>query len=180
MEKKYIVGIDPGKNGAITVLTLDGNIFLKKVMPSIGKEFDSLEFSNFIYEYKDEIYCAYIEHVHSLFGVSSKATFSFGKICGFIEGIISAYKIPYVLVQPKKWQLEMFEGILEHRKPSKLNKKGKLIKGKIDTKIMSALACKRLFPKENFTATERSKKIHDGITDSILIAEYGRRKFFKR
>jgi hypothetical protein len=175
----YIIGVDPGKDGACTIMDINGKIIEKKVMPKIGKEFDSQEFNNFILKYKDDISHVYIENVHAIFGASAKSTFSFGKVCGLIEGIILSHKIPFTLIYPKKWQSIMFEGIPEQRKPSKINKNGKFVKGRIDTKVMSELACRRLFPNEDLRATERSKKVHDGITDSILLCEYGRRQLFK-
>lgn len=178
--KKYILGIDPGKDGAVTLIHENGKVEIIGVVPKIGKEFDTNEFNLFIDAWKNDIKHAYIELVHAIFGSAAGATFTFGKVCGLIEGIIVAHKIPYTLIQPKKWQSEMFEGIPEQRKPSKMNKNGKLIKGKLDTKVMSELACKRLFPDYDFRRSKRCKNIHDGMTDSALIAEYGRRKLFSK
>jgi hypothetical protein len=42
-----------------------------------------------------------------------------------------------------------------------------------DTKKASAIIAKRLFPGETFLATERCKKVHDGLTDATLLALYG-------
>jgi hypothetical protein len=41
---------------------------------------------------------------------------------------------------------------------------------------MALIAAKRLFPNESFLATEKSKKPHDGMVDSTLICEWGRRR----
>ena len=43
--------------------------------------------------------------------------------------------------------------------------------------LTSLIAAKRLFPNVNFTATERSKKDHDGAIDACLIARYGQLNF---
>ena len=177
-----IIGIDPGANGAITCMDETGKVEFIKVMPKIAGIFDGKEFNNIIQEiFKEadnlikEISCrrnviVYIEDVHAIFGSAAKATFTFGKTCGIIEGIIIANNLSYVYVQPKIWQKEMFQGVKEVR-----NSKTK----RIDTKAMSELACKRLFPAVKFTATDRCTKTHDGKTDSCLIAEYGRRKVGK-
>jgi hypothetical protein len=65
----------------------------------------------------------------------------------------------------------MFQGVKEVRNPKTK---------RIDTKAMSELACKRLFPDVKFTATDRCTKTHDGMTDATLIAEYGRRKVHEK
>jgi hypothetical protein len=44
-----------------------------------------------------------------------------------------------------------------------------------DTKQRSIIAAKRLFPEVSLRRTERSRKDDDGISDAILLAEYGRR-----
>ena len=174
---KYIIGIDPGKNGAIAVLNINGNVVDTQIMPSIVNEFDTNEFNN-ILNSRDlsNVECVYIEKVHAIFGSAAGSTFSFGKVCGIIEGVVVANGLRYILIEPKLWQKEMFAGVTEIRKPSKVNKKGKEIKGRVDTKAMAEIACKRLFPNLKLTATERSKKSHDGVIDAVLIGEFGRRK----
>ncbi len=44
-----------------------------------------------------------------------------------------------------------------------------------DTKTKSILAASRLFPRVDLRRTARSKVAHDGLTDALLIAEFGRR-----
>jgi hypothetical protein len=71
----------------------------------------------------------------------------------------------------------MFQGIPEMRLPSKMNKKGVMVNGKIDTKSTSILAAKRLFPKFSLAISERASKPQDGVSDALLMAEYCRRNF---
>jgi len=178
---KYIIGIDPGKNGAIALLSNDGSILETFVMPSIANELDTNELNNIIKSRDAEsIECVYIEKVHALFGSSASSTFTFGRVCGIIEGVVVANGLKYIMVEPKVWQKELFQGIPEKRKPSKINKKGIEIKGRLDTKAMAEIACSRLFPNEKFTASEKSKKYHDGKGDAVLIGEYGRRKLHNK
>jgi hypothetical protein len=168
-----IIGIDPGANGAITCIDETGKVESIKVMPKISSDFDGNQFNKILenYDSTQDIKCVYIEDVHAIFGSAAKATFTFGKICGIIEGIIIAHHLPYIYVQPKAWQKEMFQGVKEVRNPKTK---------RIDTKAMSELACKRLFPDVKFTATDRCTKTHDGMTDATLIAEYGRRKVHEK
>jgi hypothetical protein len=71
------------------------------------------------------------------------------------------------LVQPKKWQADIWANV------DKIYKTGK----KIDTKKTSLMAAKRLFPNESFLATSRSRVPHDGIVDAALIAQYCKIRF---
>jgi len=168
-----ILGIDPGKNGGLCFIDKQGNKFLYKI-PLISNEFDGKEFRSLLeIKYPDVVI---IEDVHSIFGVSSNANFEFGRIVGQIQGIVQAMNFKYVLVQPKAWQKECWQGV----KPVEINTGKKTKTGepkyKIDTKATSLIAAKRLAPNESILATERSSKPHDGLVDAFLIAEYGRRK----
>lgn len=113
--------------------------------------------------------------------VYSDGADTFGFVAGAIQGIVVAAGYPHTLVQPKKWQKEIYQGIPEIRKPPVMIKKGKMAgqmkKGNLDTKAMSLLAAKRLFPTLDLRASERCKKAHDGIVDALLIAEYGARQY---
>jgi|SRR6056297_316491 len=176
------IGIDPGKNGFICIMNdLDGmiingdnpDITIKEYynIPIIGQEVDlntmDSIFKNISMGVRFENYHCCIEDVHAIFGSSAKATFSFGWIVGVLEALLVAHGIPYTKVKPKEWQKEMWQGVPIQKKPN----------GRTDTKAMSLLAAKRLFPNEDLTATERSVKPHDGKIDALLLAEYCRRKF---
>lgn len=164
-----IIGIDPGKNGAIVILSERGEILEKRVMPLIANtDLDTRILQEIFLTYPSSI--AFMESVHAIFGSSAKATFSFGYICGSIHAILSCSQIPFVKVPPKTWQKVIFQGIPEIKKPAQNGQKSK-----IDTKAMSALAAKRLFPTADLRKTNQCKRSHDGIIDALLIAEYGRR-----
>jgi hypothetical protein len=177
------IGIDPGKNGFICVFNTNESVEVKNgewmplipnpltyySIPLINKEVDlrSLDVIFNSPEFKtDNIHCC-IEDVHAIFGSAAKATFNFGWIVGVLEAMLVSYEIPYTKVKPKEWQKEMWQGIPLQKKPN----------GRTDTKAMSLLAAKRLFPNEDLTATERSVKPHDGKADALLLAEYCKRKF---
>lgn len=179
-----IIGIDPGKTGAIVALTEAGDV-LKHITPTIGTVVDLVALIQILRDlnYKgrdcaDPPY-AFIEDVHAIYGSSSGATFDFGFTCGAIQAAVASLCIPYTTVQPKVWQKEVYQGIPEVRKTpvviKKGNRKGQKKKGARDTKKMSLIAAKRLFPTVDFRKNEQCRKPHDGIVDAILIAEYGRR-----
>ena len=87
------IGIDPGKNGGISVFWADGSIdayrFPKKqellvnIIEKIKKHCRE-EKCNSVWV---------IEDVHALFGSSAKATFSFGRNLGYWEGVLSSKRI---------------------------------------------------------------------------------------
>jgi hypothetical protein len=72
-----------------------------------------------------------------------------------------ALGISYEKVYPKVWQKEMFLEIPPIRKKN----------GSTDTKAMAYVAAKKYFPNIKLT------KKDDGLTDALLLAEYGRRIF---
>lgn len=175
-----IVGIDPGKNGAMVSIDDHGKVN-KTVIPLIGKQLDILTLTNIFRQWPKE--CPevrlFIEDVHAIHGSAAGSTFSFGFVCGAIQTAAAAMQIPYILVNPKVWQAVVYHGIPEIRKPSTSitygPRKGQIQKGKIDTKKMSLLAARRLFPEVDLRKSDTCKVPHDGIVDALLIAEYGRR-----
>lgn len=87
--------------------------------------------------------------------------FNYGTSYGIVRGICVGLQIPYVLVAPRQWQKELFNGL-----------------SKSDTKSMSVVVAKRMFPLVSLKATDRSKKDSDGMSDALLIAAYARRMNF--
>ena len=157
-------GIDVGKNGGIAIITKEG---LKlHTIPKIGNKVDYLELNGIFNDLpKSCIFC--IEDVHSIFGSSAKSNFNFGEIKGILTGMVISNGFRWELVQPKKWQKEVWTNADMVKKPN----------GRTDTKGTSLLAAKRIFPDQTFLATQRSRKPHDGLFDASLIAEYCRRTY---
>lgn len=177
--KESFIGVDIGKNGGLSCILSTGEIIAIKV-PIVGDDYDIKAIGEFFIkyglEYEERVHCV-IEDVASIFGASAKANFQFGRGLGVIQGIVQSFGIPFTMVNPKVWQKEVWQGVKIVENPT-----GKLLKSgkpqyKTDTKATSLIACKRLFPHVNLKATERSTKDHDGIVDSLLMAEYCRRKF---
>ena len=100
----YYMGIDPGANGAVTVLGdkgwIDDICEFKK-----NTEHDIAEF---IRLYSHEVF-AYLEKMQPLpkkmrGGIGS---FKIADSFGFLRGILTSQRIPYELVTPTKWQTTM-------------------------------------------------------------------------
>lgn len=160
------IGIDIGKSGHIVVIHEDSMIY-KYPIPLQGSEVDVNELTIILRTFKDDS-IAYMEDLHSIYGVSASSNYSFGWINGLFEGILTTLSIPYVKVQAKKWQKEMFEGI-----PMQFAlKKGKQ---KVDTKAMSIMASKRLFPTFDLRISDKGRVDNHNVSDALLLAAYGRK-----
>ncbi len=154
------MGIDPGKYGAVGVITdhLDGALEVSvcdtpiKTNRQGKKECDDALMAAMLFPYRNGRAIAFLENVHSMPGEGVSSSFKFGTGFGMWRGILSAYKIPYSLVSPQSWR-------------------AKVMPGRKGGKELSLERCRELFPgyKNLFT---RAKD--DGRADALLIAEYGR------
>lgn len=141
------LGIDPGEKGTMAIIWEWGKIEL-------------IPFS--VDGYKDmmrqcppmECRCC-LERVNAMPKQGVTSMFNFGKNFGFIQGLLTAYSIPYELVTPQKWKKEF------------------QITG---DKNSSIAVCKRLFPDVDLRRTERCRKDDDNSAEALLLAEYARRK----
>jgi len=158
---KYL-GIDPGLTGGIALLTESspadtGSSLNLWVMPTTRwtkdrRMVDDVELSN-ILRSNGPIDHAFIELVHAMPKQGACSMFSFGAGWGMVRGICAGLQIPYSLVTPQQWQKVMLAG---HPKGS-------------EKTVASGY-----WPAECFIA-RGCRKIHDGLLDAALIAEYGRR-----
>ncbi len=174
MEKTYI-GIDPGMKGFVTAIFPNGNYEFYSI-----DENDDLDLNRSLRSIKERSWqvTAVLEDVHAIFGSSAKSTFNFGEIKGILKGLLVANEIPYNLVQPKEWQGEIWNNqdmIVSYKTINKAD--GTEQKRKVvDTKSTSINAARRLFPNVDLRKNQRCKSIDDNKVDSLLIAEYARRK----
>lgn len=170
---KFYIGIDVGMRGYVSIIDEDGKFIESFPLMKDVKNIDVVEISNTLFnlsDYEDNCHVI-IENIHAIFGSSAKGTFNFGFVAGLIEGIIATIGLPYTKINPKIWQKEMFRGINIITKPSTTGKTQV-----VDTKKMSFTASHRIFPTVDLRRTERCKNEDDNFADSLLIAEYGRRK----
>jgi len=155
------LGVDNGLSGGLAIL--QGRKVLElMVMPIIvgsngRNEYDIPSITKILEKYqKDSVMI--IEKAQAMPKLGTVQAFSFGKLYGIMLGLACALKIPYNIVYSRTWQKEMFRDISFE-----------------NTKQASVMIAKRLYPCQSFLATERSKKAHSGLTDSLLIATYGQR-----
>lgn len=146
--KKYI-GIDPGDQGGIAVLSADGSVVEVAKIPTTP-----MDVLDFLSKYKDDSYCI-LERVGGLPGQGGSAMFNFGKGYGHLQMALLALGIPTNDVTPNKWE-----------KSFQLGSSGKY--GKTEWKNRLKAKVQQLFP-------SLGRKITLATCDALLIAEYGRR-----
>jgi hypothetical protein len=97
-----IIGVDPGKQGYITVMRKSGIVHYP--MPKVGKELDPHELSELIVRISEECDAentmVVIEDVHALHNSAASATWNFGFVCGMLRMAFIMCGLPIVLVSP--------------------------------------------------------------------------------
>jgi len=101
---KYVIGIDPGKSGAIAILSLDR----KEVYTYAFSKHTEHDLCSALRTWEDKgIVMCHIEKVHSMPKQGVKSVFTFGQNFGWYIGMLDALQITYEFIPPLKWQKEM-------------------------------------------------------------------------
>ena len=165
MDKKYVIGIDPGFSGGICILDTKGNIVEVFLMPTLKLksktgtklEYDLRKIAGLFELYPPKMVGLEIQQAFP--GQGSVSMFKIGRGFGLLEGMLVGLKAPYTLIKPRSWQSKMFEG----QPPD-------------DSKSLSKMVAQRIWPNTDFRKTPRCSDCHDGLTDASLMAEYIRRE----
>lgn len=185
--KQYVLGADPGKHGAIVLLSTKYNPV--RIAPddiicftahTKGDHLDIMRTWKELLPYADRIVLCAQEEVHAIFGVSAAATFGFGEVNGALSAMLQLLgttrpsKEPFdvLYVSPKVWQHKVWDPAdIKYKKDT-----DKLGRKKKDTKATSLSAAATIFPGVSFKKG-KSRLPHDGIVDAALIAYYALCKF---
>ena len=161
-----VIGIDNGLDGGVVMMLASGNALRAYVTPTLGKgkrSYDLVEMRRILLAAQmaadGDSVLALLERAQAMPKQGVSSTFSTGNGYGMWQGLLAGMQIPFEIVSPQKWQGEMFVGI-----------------NRADTKAASALVAQRLRPDQDWRASVRCRKPHDGLTDAFCIAEYGRRR----
>jgi crossover junction endodeoxyribonuclease RuvC len=149
------IGIDPGLKGGLVALSLttEGTETLSKTaMPVVNGELDEAAIRAWLLKFYSGFTRVYIEKVSAMPKQGVCSMFTFGTGWGLIRGICCGLNLSYNLVRPQTWQKIMLQDM---------------------PKDSEYAVVSRLWPKESWLATERSKKPHSGIIDAALLAAYG-------
>ena len=101
---RLTIGIDPGKSGGYAIAW--GGI-LNINLHTLDEDFEFVEHMQDLKDHPDVTSIeAVVEHVPPFAGkmIPSSSSFKLGKSCGFLEGVLRALEIPFVLVRPQEWQ----------------------------------------------------------------------------
>jgi hypothetical protein len=151
------LGVDPGKEGALAILTDNGDRSWDGVWDYLDQEclHRLKDISLFIVKSKSKsTVIGLIEKVNADPSWGKTSIFNFGDNFGQWRGRFDALSIPYTLLSPSKWQKEVFDS-------------GSNIK---DRKVASLELARRLFP-----WADLKNKGHHNRSDALLIAEALRR-----
>ena len=146
-----VVGIDPGLNGGLAVISEDHCAALP--MMTIGKELDVPGIVWWLRFHKPDL--VVVEQVHSMPKQGVVSTFRFGVGLGVLIGIVGTMELPLRLVTPQAWKKVVLEGTARDK----------------DAAIQHV---RRAYPGIDLTPG-RLRKPHDGIADAVCLAEWGRR-----
>jgi hypothetical protein len=98
-----ILGIDPGKSGAIAIIHTEQpyRVTVEDV-PIVAGEINAHNLASYLKELGPHY--AMIEQVASMPKQGVRSTFNFGVSYGMVRGIVAALDIPLTFVTPGKWK----------------------------------------------------------------------------
>jgi len=199
MSEKQYIGIDPGKSGHLVII--QGREVIKYPFPKIGKEYDYRGMLDLFLKLEENNCHIVIEDVKALQGNMKAGNWSLSEGKTILIMCCVALGLRHTLVHSKTWQKEVWQGVPLQKKADGKGKDGK-IKYKTDTKAMTLIAVKRLFPgvdlrvdqeakyyadsatnrKKGIAGTEiprKGNKPDDGVCDALAMAYYCKLKFGK-
>lgn len=168
--KPHILGVDPGTNGALVLLDLQGHIKAHYIMPLVYKKVSTKKHEIGYLDLKllfemlkklnsEGIESTFLEYVSARPGEGTSSSFKFGGMFWAVQALLVANEMPYKTIHPRTWCENIHEGMRRD----------------LTAKQRSQIAFKNLFPGVDFKRTPRCAENHDGLVDAALIAEYGRR-----
>jgi hypothetical protein len=172
---KVWIGIDPGTDGGICIWkeSNDSSVRQVCVMPSLkvgrGKEIDMAAIRRILAPYRHKKVMKY-NAIVILEKISPNPKFKssnlkFGAGWGMLQGICCGLRIPFILVSAATWMKKL--GI-----PKRKKKKGAKSKG--PDKKPSIVVVQKRFPDLDVRRSKQARVAHDGITDAVCLAWYGK------
>lgn len=152
-----ILGVDPGLGGALALYDIHADSLTILDMPTfsittngkVRRQIDISTVAWWVDSQSEHISFAIVENPHAMPKQGVSSSFSFGKSCGLIQGVIAANFIKMTLVDPRTWKT--------------------LLRVPADKDGARARAS-QLLPKHSPLWSARS---HDGRAEAALLAYYG-------
>ena len=139
-------GIDPGRKGGLAIISAAGVVV---------KPFDKAVYLELIEAWAPLGIRCCLEKVHAMPKQGVASTFSFGESYGWLKGVLDAHHVSYQEIPPERWKKEF---------------------GLNTDKKKSIEVARQLFPDADLRPSERCRVDSDGMAESLLMAEYARRK----
>lgn len=179
--KVIYIGIDPGQQGAISIIYKHSTqIIDMPLLPEKGIDAKALYklFWNLLK--KDDVYVM-IEKAQSMPGQSSVAMFNYGGGYHTILAVLRILDVPFEEVRSNKWKTEFGLSGLKKKKGKKKEKMTAEEKtaAKKQRKEMAVKIAMQMFPNMTDKFFTPKGKMMDGRAESLLIAEYCKRKMGK-
>lgn len=149
----YVVGIDPGKHGALVLIDQWLNVKKKEIMP-LNKEgqINPVILKGILVDFKKYTEYFYVERQWTRPISGSKQNFWLGYNYSTLKTLLAVLFINPIEITPMAWQKATYKGISGEKKQR------------------SIIAAKKIF---NNISLVMKKKDHDGIADALLIAYFG-------
>lgn len=167
---RRILGIDPGKDGGLSIIDEQFNLIASLPMPVIlgiknkrksnkvtKLRVDPLQVYEFISRYKPEM--AVVELVGSMTGDGGASMFSFGDSYGVVRSLAEALCPQVIYARPQDWK--RFQGL------------SGLSKEQIAEVAYEVFGEEQIYGKPYKRNGQVKRKAFDGISDSLMIAKYG-------
>jgi hypothetical protein len=186
MKRNIFIGLDPGKEGFITIYDPQNKSYefiempshkvatgkkLKSGLDAMASEFHKEGMKDLVIHilknYPDCKFYAVLEEVIGRQGWSAQNNFNFGHTAGLQMMVLIMIGAEISMVRPIKWQAIMYQGFEKVMIPSST---GKTMVH--DTKATSKIVAQKLGPEIDFRKTTRSTNLDDNKTDSFLMALY--------
>ena len=105
MSLRYFVGIDPGKKGALCVVSTEGVFCDVFPCPLIADDFDPVGMASLIRRINPQH--VVIEKPGVMPGQGGVSNYSMGRGFGLWEGVLAALQVPFSIVSPQRWRKAM-------------------------------------------------------------------------
>jgi hypothetical protein len=162
MKTERFIGLDPGLHGGIALIggkepfVQNTPIFSIKTGKKMKTYYDMPIIKQILQDLAPDMVC--LEKSQAYPDQGSVSNWSTGYGYGLWQGILVGMGIKFQIVHPRTWQKEFFFGMSG------------------DSKALSYTVACQLFPEyTKFLTGPRGGKL-DGCSDSLLLAEWGRRK----
>lgn len=158
MTEAVYIGIDPGKAGAVVLLTGLRETKATRTPMLRGAQYDGPGMVQVLRDYPLRPKYVAIEKVHAMPGQGVTSMFTFGEGFGRWRGIVDALGLPHILVTPQRWQKIICVGFSGDAK------------SRAQQAVVAQLPWLELCP-------GRVRKPHQGIVDAGCLALYARWHF---